>query len=273
MKNELLNVESKEKRMHRTFKVYSANANSIKNKLDSLKFNILTLDPDVIIIQESKLKRKSQFDLPGFECFPTIRGDSGGGILIACKHSFKPILIYEGNPECEVLVIEIKVNSQTQIRVIAGYGPQECAPSIVREAYRNAVEEQVSRAHLAGCMIIVAEDANAKLGPNLIPHDPHQISENGKLLAGMIDRQSLSIINASEKCRGGPITRRRIAKGKLEESCIDYILTSQDLDKQLIEAMIDSKQLYTLTKFTSTKGICNIKKSDHFSLIATFNIK
>ena len=159
-------------------------------------FNISILDPSVIVIQETKLKRKSQVSLPGFKCFPTIRGDSGGGILIACKHSLEPVLIHEGDSECEVLVVQIKLSNQMNIRIIAGYGAQECAPSVVRERYRNSIEEQVSRAYLSGCMVIIAEDANAKLGPKMIPNDPHPMSENGKLLAGMINRQSLVIINA-----------------------------------------------------------------------------
>ena len=75
------------------------------------------------------------------------------------------------------------------IRIIAGYGPQECAPVAVRETYRTTIEEQVTRAYLAGSMVLIAEDANAKLGPDFIEGDPHPISENGKLQAGMIERQ------------------------------------------------------------------------------------
>ena len=41
----------------------------------------------------------------------------------------------------------------------------------------------------------------------------------------------------------------------------------------LDSAVIDSKQLYTLTKYTTTKGNPCIKKSDHYTMIATFNIK
>ena len=63
--------------------ILSANSNSLKNKLDSLKFNIAVLKPHIIIIQETKLKRKSQCVLGGYKCFCTIRGDNGGGLLIA----------------------------------------------------------------------------------------------------------------------------------------------------------------------------------------------
>jgi hypothetical protein len=99
------------------------------------------------------------------------------------------------------------------------------------------------------------------------------MSENGRLLAGMIDRQELTVINNSNKCVGGPITRRKIVNGREERSCIDFILTSQDLATCLDNALIDSQQLYALTKYSTTKGIPSIKRSDHFTLVAHFSIE
>ena len=138
----------------------------------------------------------------------------------------------------------------------------------MRETYRNTVEEQVVRAKLSGCSVIISEDSNPKLGPSWIKNDPHSISENGKLLAKTIERQGLVIINNA--CTGGPITRKRILKGKVEESCIDFILTSEDISKSLTDAFIDKEQLYTLTKFSTTKGIPSIKRADHYTIIANF---
>ena len=42
-------------------------------------------------------------------------------------------------------------------------------------------------------MVLVAEDANAKLGPDIINGDPHLISDNGKLLSEMIKRDKTSL--------------------------------------------------------------------------------
>ena len=240
--------------------------------MESLKFAVSDLDPHVIIVQETKLKRKSQVNIEGYKCFPTIRGDNGGGVLIACKCGLDPVLIYEGDAESELLVVQIRLSKMVNLRIIGGYGVQECAPATLREMYRNSIEEQVVRAYLSGCMVLVAEDANAKLGADFIPGDPHTISENGRLLAKMLERQKLQIINASEKCTGGPITRKRTVNGKLERSCIDYIFSSIDLADQLLEAKIDSNQLYCLTKYTTTKGHSDVKRSDHYSLIGKFDI-
>ena len=116
-------------------------------------------------------------------------------------------------------MIEATIGPKT-VRIIAGYGPQECAPVVVREKYRNTVEEQIERAYLAGCSVLIAEDANAKLGAGIIHNDPNPMSENGKLLYAMIERQKLSIINNSDKCTGGPITRCQTTTDKKEAACI-----------------------------------------------------
>ena len=194
-------------------------------------------------------------------------------MIIACLSSLDPVLTFEGDAECEVLAVHVTLKSKP-LRIIAGYGPQECAPRIVRETYRNTIEEQIECAYLAGCMVLVAEDANAKLGQDWIKNDPHIMSENGRLLADMIHRQHLLLVNSSDKCEGGPITwRRNVSNKDPEASCIDFIMASMDLAKELNSALIDSDQLYTLTKYTTTKGMPSVKKSDHYTLVATFSIE
>lgn len=91
---------------HKKLTVLSANANSLKNKMLSFKFNMEQLKPHVVVIQETKLKRKSQFKIDGYKTFPTVRGDSGGGLLVSCLCSLDPVLIFEGTCECEVLVVQ-----------------------------------------------------------------------------------------------------------------------------------------------------------------------
>ena len=56
-------------------------------------------------------------------------------------------------------------------------------------------------------------------------------------------------------------------------SCIDFIIVSQDLAKHILNATVDSNQLYSLTKYTTTKGIPSIKRSDHHTLLANFSIQ
>ena len=49
------------------------------------------------VIQETKFKKKSQIELKGYRVFPTIRGDNGGGLLVAGLIPLDPVLIFEGD--------------------------------------------------------------------------------------------------------------------------------------------------------------------------------
>ena len=42
----------------------------------------------------------------------------------------------------------------------------------------------------------------SKLGPDLIPNDPHQQTKNGLILAGIISRQNLIIGNSLDNTKG-----------------------------------------------------------------------
>ena len=55
-----------------------------------------------------------------------------------------------------------------------------------------ALEQEMLKAELAGKSILIEMDANSKLGPQYIPGDMHHQTENGKLLAGIIDRHGLN---------------------------------------------------------------------------------
>ena len=89
----------------------------------------------------------------------------------------------------------------------------------------------------------------------------------------MIIRQDLVLINTSEKCVGGPITRQKVVKDSLEQSCIDFIMVCQKMNNHLNYAQIDSDQLFSFVKYSSTKGISKVVRSDHFTMIAQFSIR
>ena len=52
-------------------------------------------------------------------------------------------------------------------------------------------------------------DANSKLGNNIVPNDPKEPSQNGLVLADIIERNGLIVANSlPDKCKG-LITRKR----------------------------------------------------------------
>ena len=111
-------------------------------------------------------------------------------------------------------------------------------------------------------MVLIQMDANAKLGKKVISEDANDMSENGRLLSDLIERESLVLSNISPLCQG-VITRHRVTKENEEKSILDYILTCDKLAPFLEKMVIDEKRHFSLTKYATTKGIKKIVKSDH----------
>ena len=62
---------------------------------------------------------------------------------------------------------------------------------------------------------------------------------NGKLLAGIIKRNALLVMNNSEtKCKG-KITRRRTTRKSVEESIIDFVIVCDIMEYMISEVVID----------------------------------
>ena len=65
------------------------------------------------------------------------------------------------------------------MRFINGYGPQDDAEDEICDAFFNRIDLEVKSAAIAGTMICIEMDANAKLGKEFIPGDPKEQSKNG----------------------------------------------------------------------------------------------
>ena len=105
-----------------TLKIMNWNANSIKNKLDELKYFIQVNDYDIIGINESKLDNKFKFNIQGYKLYRSDRNSKGGGVAIIIKknlkHYLKPIKF--NNFESISLSVETKLGD---ILVISIYIP------------------------------------------------------------------------------------------------------------------------------------------------------
>ena len=119
---------------------------------------------------------------------------------------------------------------------------------------------------MAGSSVILQLDANSKLGPNLIPGDPHNQSTNGSMLAGIIARQNL-VIGNSLRCSTGLITRQGSTVNGEEQSVIDFLLLSSDILEEVESVEIDEKKQYALTRYGLENGKSVVKESDHKSII------
>ena len=243
----------------------------MQGKLESFYQELKVNKASIFTLQETHFTKKGQIKIENFEIFEAIRNKAKGGTAIGVHTGLKPVLIKEYAEDFELVVVEVKANTK-EIRIISGYGPQESWPVAARMPFFNALEEEIVKAELEDKSVIIEMDANSKLGPTIIPGDKHQQSDNGRILAGIIERHGLIVGNALSKCEG-LITRRRVTKDTIEESSIDFVLMSAELGNDLDVIVIDEKREHVLTKLVKNKAGVKRVESDHNSIITKFRIQ
>ena len=139
--------------------------------------------------------------------------------------------------ESEILVVQCQIGVH-KVRIINGYGPQEDEPAANRLAFWQSLEQEIVSAKNSNCMVLVQMDANAKVGKNIIPSDPNDLSNNGQLLLDLIDRE-----NSSPLCHG-VITRHRVTQENVEKSILDYILICEKLGQFLEKMELMKKEIF-----------------------------
>ena len=241
--------------------IIAANAAGLKNKTDSLLRLISIFKPCAIFIQETKVKRK-QFNFEGYDCYELLRPESdGGGLLTAVHKSLKSVEV-STDSEQEILVVEASMFNQ-KVRLINGYGPQEYWQDDRRKSFFNQLDLEIKKSKLSGALTCIEMDSNAKLGPTIIPSDPKQQSENGKLLANILSDNNLIVVNGQSLCEGS-ITRYRKTAVREESSILDHYIVCEEMFKYIKRMNVDETGIYSLTKYSNTSGTkVSVKESDH----------
>ena len=248
--------------------MFSNNAAGLTNasKKYCLKSEIKNTNAAIFTIQETCLKKKGKFTVKNYEIFEAIRKGEKKGTMIGIHNTLKPVVIAEYSDEIELLVVEMTVSGK-EIRVISGVGPHENQIEAERLPFFLTLEKEINKAENEGKSIVIEIDANSKLGKERIPNSKHDISPNGRLLAGIVDRHALVVVNGSTKCTG-TITRKRITVDSVEESAIDVVMVSTDLNENVVKLVVDEERKHALTKLVKNK---NKVESDHNPLITTFS--
>ena len=164
------------------------------------------------------------------------------------------------------ITVQIKVGER-QVRIINAYGPQEDEKQQKILSFWAEIEKEVIKSKENNCLTIIQMDANAKVGKVIIKGDPHDATNNGKILLEITERQNMTIVNSLTECKG-VITRERTAGGKVEKSIIDFIIICDGMKEYLEEMIIDDERSHVLTKYTK-RGKTT---SDHNILFGKFNM-
>ena len=250
------------KNKNHNISILSTNAAGLNNKISDLKDKITYFKSSIFAIQETHFTKKGRFKLNNFHIFEAIRKSKlKGGTMIGINVALQPVLVSEYSEEFELLVVEITI-SKMQIRIISGYGPQENWEEQKKTPFFEALEAEIACAETEGRSVIICMDANSKLGPEYIPGDPHARSQNGKILAEIVERHALIVLNGVKAKCTGVITRHRNTEAGLEQSVIDFVITSCDLIKRIAFVHIDDRREHVLTKITKSKKNKTIKNRE-----------
>ena len=115
-KNKTANIKS--------FSLIGANTAGLKEKFKSLVNIIENVKPSCVLLQETKMLRKGWVKIEGYQTFELVRKETGGGGLATCViEELEPVLISEGDDQSELLVVEVRINSNTKARIFNAYGP------------------------------------------------------------------------------------------------------------------------------------------------------
>ena len=123
-----------------TFLIMGTNSNGLLSKKESLLNNILTFQPAVIHIQETKVTQKGQLQLEGYDIFESVRLDNNGGSLLTAIHqNLSPVFICEGDKNQEILVVGVKMGNFL-CRFINAYGPREYCDNEIFFSFFNRLD-------------------------------------------------------------------------------------------------------------------------------------
>ena len=137
----------------------------------------------------------------------------------------------------------------------------------------STLEEEIVSALITHKSVIIQMDANSKLGKDLVPKDVHEQTANGAALVGIINRNSLIVVNSLRQKVKGSITRKRIKVDGVEESIINFVIISADLLEDVDEMIIDEDKDFALSKIVKEKSTTTVKYSDHNVMLTKLKLK
>ena len=95
---------------------------------------------------------------------------------------------------------------------------------------------------------------------------------DGTILAGILERNVLTVVNGLEEICTSLITRQRSTTVGYKKSIIDFVVVSQNLVKHIKSMFIDDKRKHVLTSLRKIKNGIHKKESDHNAILTELYI-
>lgn len=247
-RGKLSNSSSKKKRStHIDVNVAFNNVNRVKSKIYDIKKFIVEQNIDIFGIAETFLKFEEGINVNGFRWYGKNRSCKGGG-GVGFLVSDKLIVVDDDlcnsqSDDFERLWIRVKIND-VFVNLAVVYFPVEGSnPDLVNEIYNQLLSEIIQIENESEDdvpYIMIMGDFNGRIGDNIVGGDP-VLNSNGECLLNFSKDACLNIVNCSRKCYG-KITWFRHP----HSSCIDYVLSSDSIDKCIDKMIVDEERNFHL---------------------------
>ena len=233
----------------------------------------MDLQPSVFFVEETKYKDTGKLKFDNYVIFELVRENrEGGGLALGCAKDLNPVWVREGDDSVEALSVEIFVKKM-KIRCCVAYGCQECDSIDRKEAFWTYLDEEVLEADSSESGFILHFDGNLWAGKDIIPNDPRPQNRNGKLFEEFLKRHPhLTVVNALPQCEG-LITRKRLRKGIIEESVLDFFVVCNRVLPFVSKMVIDEQKQYILTNYQRARFGGKATDSDHFTEYLDIDLK
>ena len=242
--------KGKSKRNNRmdTIRVMYANINGIKSKIKALENIVDTILPHIICLTETKTE--SMPIITGYDWTLKKRENKkGGGVAIGIRKEINTEDVPEDLEQTDAEICWRKIiTGKKQIYIGAFYGKQEGTNVEQVENEYNQIAAQIIRLKKDG-EVILTGDFNAKVRIDN-QKCKQETSRNGKLLERMIDITNLKVPSLNPT--NGQLWTRENRHNNNEKSVIDYILTTDTIDKNITMMDIDNSATLRLKGRTET---------------------
>ena len=153
------------------------------------------------------------------------------------------------------------------ISCTSAYGPQNTATKETKHIFWTYLSNTAESARNAGKGFILQGDLNSTLGPSIIPGDPNQKNENGKLFEEFLIQNKLTPVNSLSLCKGVITRTRLLVTGRQERSAIDFYVVCERVLAFVKEMVIDNDRKYIATNYMNVKKGGHATDSDHYTQI------
>ena len=152
--------------------------------------------------------------------------------------------------------------SNSVVRVILGYAPQETEGIETRDEFFTELEIEVTKCKMVDELPIVVGDLNAKI--HLQEGVIESTTANGKLLLNVVNNQELDVLNYHNKCEG---KWTHVVRTTNSPSVLDYMLSCKQITNTVQQVIIDEQCLVCPFSVKKSKGRQTQQFSDHNAMI------